>query len=68
MKHSSQEARIYAPEWNSAAAFKFKHYAIIRTSCTFLSSGYKCPPIPIVECLFSSEVPNQYPAEVAGAA
>ena len=59
---------IYAAEWDFAAAVKFKHYAIIHTSRTFLSSEQKCPPIPIVECLFNSEVPNQYPAEVAGAA
>jgi hypothetical protein len=37
--NSSQEPRVYEAEWDFAGAVKFKHYAIIHISSTFLSSG-----------------------------
>jgi len=39
MKNFSQEPRICEAEWNFAAAVKFKHFAMIHTSRTFLSYG-----------------------------
>jgi hypothetical protein len=68
MKHSLQEPRIYEAEWDIAAAFKFKHDAFISHKPHIPQFWTEVSADSIIECLFSSEVPNQYSAEVAGAA